>query len=429
MTKPAHVESYYAATVDDLPDFPALEGSVDVDVCIVGAGFTGLSAALHLVERGYRVAVLEAARVGWGASGRNGGQIVTGFAAGLDKVIAKAGDADARRLWAMSEEAKRLIEDRVARHGIACDLKWGYLHAAVKARQVRELADELALWENYGYGQGRMVGRDEVRALVASDAYVGGLYDGDSGHLNPLAYALGLARAADGAGAMLFEDSRVTAIEGMDARAGGRVTVRTAKGAVTADHLLLAGNAYLGGLAPALRRKVMPVGTYIIATEALGEDRAHALIPGDVAVADCNFVLNYFRLSADHRMLFGGRVSYSTIEPPNLAATMRRSMLKVFPQLADAAVDYCWGGYVGITVDRTPHLGRLAPNVYFAQGFSGHGVALTGLAGKLFAEAVAGTAERFDVFAKLRHMDFPGGALRTPALVLAMLYYRMRDLL
>lgn len=294
---------------------------------------------------------------------------------------------------------------------------------------MRELAGELALWEDHGYRQACMVGGDEVRAMVASDAYVGGLHDGDSGHLNPLAYALGLARAAEAAGALLFEGSRVTSIKGLDAGAGGRVTVCTTRGEVRAAYLLLAGNAYLGGLVPQLRRKVMPVGTYIIATERLGQERARALIPGDIAVADCNFVLNYFRLSHDHRMLFGGRVSYSTIPPRNLVRSMRASMVKVFPQLADVGIDYSWGGYVGITVDRTPHLGRLAPNVFFAQGFSGHGVALTGLAGKLFAEAVAGTAERFDLFARLRHMDFPGGPLRTPALVLAMLYYRLRDLL
>lgn len=429
MTRPAgtaaHAPSWYAATALPLPGHPVLEGDVSCDVCVVGAGYTGLSAALHLAERGYDVVVLEARRVGWGASGRNGGQIVTGYNKPMGTIARRVGAGDARRLWDMGEEAKRLLADRVERHRIDCDLRWGYLFAALKDRQVRELAGMQDEWHGYGYDRARLVGRDEMGALVAAAGYVGGLLDEGGGQLHPLNYAIGLARAAAAAGARIFEGSPVEAVE-----TGAAPAARTARGSVRARHLILAGNAYLRGLVPSIAAKVMPAGTYLIATEPLGENRAVALIPGGLAVADVNFVLNYFRRSPDHRMLFGGGVSYSGFDGPGLQARLRKTMLGVFPQLGDARIEYCWGGHVAITMDRTPHFGRIGPSTYFAQGYSGHGVALAGLAGKLMAEAVAGTAERFDVFARLPHRSFPGGAvLRMPALVLAMAWYRLRDLL
>ncbi|HXV22629.1 MAG TPA: FAD-binding oxidoreductase [Alphaproteobacteria bacterium] len=426
MSKSEHVPSYYAASAHAAPKLPELEGEIRADVAIVGAGYTGLSAALELASRGYEVAVLEAHRVGWGASGRNGGQICTGFSAGLEKIEKWIGLDDARKLFAIAEEGKALIGERVKRHGIACDLKWGYLHAAPKARHVEELKWERDVAETrFGYERLDLVDRDEVHRMIASSAYVGGLYDSGAGHLHPLNYCLGLAKTAREAGARIFENSKVERLE-----LGKPAVAVTLKGRVTADFLVLAGNAYLEGLVPQIRSKVMPVGTYIGATVPLGENRAKALIPDDIAVADTNFVLNYFRRSADHRMLFGGRVSYSTIMPPYLPRAMRHKMLHVFPQLSDVTFEYTWGGFVAITVERTPDIGRIAPNVYYAQGYSGTGVALSGIVGKILSEAIAGQAERVDLFGKLPHTRFPGGAaLRTPLLAAAMLWYRLRDFL
>lgn len=426
MTGQEHVPSYYHATAKGLTTHPPLEGEVTADVCVVGAGFTGLSTALNLAERGYRVAVVEANRVAWGASGRNGGQIGTDFASGIEKIRDWVGPEDARKLWDMVEESKAIIRDRVARHRIDCDLTWGYLHAAEKQRELDDLKEAQELYRrDYGYDQTAIVEGADLRQHVDSGVYCGGMTDARAGHLHPLNYCLGLARAAGEAGVRIYEDSAVVSVE-----EGAAPAVRCARGRVKASTLVLCCNAYLGDLVPRLRRKIMPVGTYIGATEVLGENRARGLIPRNEAICDCKFVLNYYRLSPDHRLLFGGRVSYSTLMPPNLPAAMRRKMLEVFPGLGDVGFDYTWGGFVAITVKRTPHLGRLGQNVYFAQGFSGQGVALTGVAGKIMAEAIAGQAERFDLFAKLPHTTFPGGRLlRTPSLALAMLWYRLRDLL
>ena len=421
-----HIASYYTATANDQTRHPSLEGSEDCDVCIIGAGLTGISTALNLAERGYRVVVLEAARVGWAASGRNGGQMIYGYACGMDTFARDLPEADVKRVWEMGQESLEIIRERVARHAIDCDLTLGYLSAANKPRDV----DELKAWQEeaasrFGYTGFRYVEQADLGRYVQSSRYLGGLYDPDSGHLHPLNYTLGLARAAVAAGARIYEGSCVTGIE-----QGQSHRIRTASGEVKARFVVLACNAYLDQLAPSLRRKIMPVGTYVIATEPLGEARAASLMPVNAAVCDSRFVLDYYRRSADHRLLWGGKVSYSTLSPRNLAEAMRRDMLKTFPQLADVKIEHAWGGFVDITMSRAPHFGRLAPTVYFAQGFSGHGVNITGLAGKLIAEAIAGQAERFDIFTRLRHRDFPGGPLlRTPALVLAMAYYRLRDLL
>jgi len=427
MSRKAHEDSYYAASANDHPDYPELEDQIDVQVCVIGGGYTGLSAALNLAEQGMSVVVVEAQRVGWGASGRNGGQICTGFSSGNETLEARFGLDDARKLFALTEEGKAIIRERVARHGIACDLTWGYFHGAGKPRHLKELrADHESLARDYGYAHTRLVESPQgVKDYVETPAYLGGLYDGGAGHLHPLNYCLGLARAAVAAGVRIFEGSAALAIQ-----KGAKIRVRTDRGRVSADFLVLAGNAYLGGLEPEIQSKIMPVGTYIAATEPLGENRAALLIKNDVAVADCNFVLNYFRLSRDRRLLFGGRVSYSTLMPPNLPKAMRRKMLQVFPSLADLSFDYTWGGFVAITMERTPHLGRLGDNIYFAHGFSGQGVAFTGIAGKILAEAIAGQAGRLDLLARLPHTTFPGGRLfRAPTLALAMLWYRMRDLL
>jgi gamma-glutamylputrescine oxidase len=323
-------------------------------------------------------------------------------------------------------EAVRIARERIARHAIQCDLVMGYMAAAIHARHRRALmAEHRQLQEEYGYKGLQVIEGDALHALLDTRRYIAGLYDPQSGHLHPLNYTLGLAAAAQASGTAIFEHS-----EAMHLELGARVAIRTARGEVRSRYLVLAGGAYQGELVPRLHRKIMPVGTYITATEPLGAVRAQSLIANNMAVCDMNFVLDYFRLSADHRLLFGGRVSYSTLQPCALAATLRARMLKVFPQLRDARQEFTWGGFVDITMNRAPHFGRLAPNVYFVHGFSGHGMALSGLAGQLIAEAIAGTAERFDVFARIRHRDFPGGRwLRTPLLVLAMTWFRLRDLL
>jgi gamma-glutamylputrescine oxidase len=420
-----HPRSWYTDTALPQPDHPELAGDVRCDVCVVGGGYTGLSTALNLAERGYDVVVVEAEKIGWGASGRNGGQIVTAYNPSMGTMAGWVGKDDARLLWELGEESKTILRDRVARHRIDCDLRWGYVMAALKQRQINGLRDMEAEWrQDYGYGEARMLDRSEIRSMVASDAYAGGLFDGGSGQLHPLNYAIGLGKAAVEAGARIFEGSRVLRID-----TGAAPAAHTAAGVVRARYMVLAGNAYLGGLAPEIAAKIMPVATYMIATEPLGEKRAAALIPCGHAVADVNFVLNYYRLSPDHRLLFGGGVSYSALDRPDLKRLLRKTMLRYFPQLADVRIDHCWGGNVAITMNRTPHFGRIGNNVFFAHGYSGHGVALTGLAGKLIAEAIGGTAERFDVFSRLPHASFPGGIARTPLLVLAMSWFRLRDLL
>jgi len=422
-----HVDSWYAATRNDATRYPALTGRLTADVCIIGAGYSGLQTAIELAQRGYQVVVVEARRVGWGGSGRNGGQVCTAYAAGMETIEGWMGREDARRLFELAEEAKEILCQRIERFKIDCDLTQGYLLAAASPREVRECEEWLESADrDYGYSSLELIrGQEEMRELVDSPRYIGGLVDHGAGHLHALNYCLGLARGASELGVQIFENSEVTAIQ-----RGDPVVVRTASGEVQAPFLVVAGNAYLDGLLPELRAHIMPVGTYIGATAPLGPAKAAALLPQDHAVSDLKFVLDYFRRSRDHRLLFGGRVSYSRLEPPNLRASMRRAMVKVFPQLAEVEMEAAWGGFVGITMERTPHIGRVTPNIYYAQGFSGQGVALTGIAGRVVAEAIAGQAERFDLFARLPRRAFPGGPLlRTPVLALAMLWYRLRDLL
>ena len=422
-----HVASYYAATVNDTTRHAPLDSTITVDVCVIGGGLTGISTALNLAERGHSVAVLEASKVGWAASGRNGGQLIAGFACGIDAFAQYLPEEDVKRIWALGQETLDIVRMRVEKHRIDCDLTSGYLTAANKPRDVdalRHARDDAAT--RFGYDRLRYIERDALGQYVQSSRYLGGLFDPDSGHLHPLNYTLGLARAASAAGARIFEDSCVIALR----RENGHHVVQTERGTVHAQFVVLACNTYLNTLAPAVARKIMPVGTYVVATEPLGEARARALMPAQAAICDTRFALDYFRPAPDGRVLWGGKVSYSTRAPRHLGEAMRRDMLKTFPQLADVKIDYAWGGFVDITMNRAPHFGRIEPTIYFAQGFSGHGVNTTGLAGKLIAEAIDGQASRFDLFGKIHHRDFPGGAtLRTPALVLAMAWYRMKDLL
>ncbi len=421
-----HIDSYYAATANDHTRHPALTGRVDADVVVVGGGLTGISAALNLAERGFSVVVLEAGRIGWAASGRNGGQMIAGYACGIDTFASDLPPEDVKRVWDMGVESIAIIRDRVARHGIECDLRDGYLTAANKPRHVAELKawqEEAA--KRFNCHDFEYIDAPGLKRFIDSDRYLGGLNDKASGHLHPLNYNLGLARAAVAAGVRIYEGSCAQSLQ-----QGQTNVVKTAQGEVHARFVVLACNAFIHTLSPALDRKIMPVGTYVITTEPLPQERFEKLMPAGAAICDSQFALDYFRPTVDNRILWGGKVSYSTMQPTNLAEAMRADMLKTFPQLADVKISHAWGGFVDITMTRAPHFGRLSSTVYFAQGFSGHGVNVTGLAGKLMAEAIAGQAERFDIFTRLKHRDFPGGAmLRTPSLVLAMAWYRLKDLM
>jgi gamma-glutamylputrescine oxidase len=420
-------DSYYAATAQRGPGFAPLTGNVACDVAVVGGGLAGLSAALELAQRGFDVRLLEAREVGWGASGRNGGQAIHGLACDQSTIEGQLGVDEAKRVWAMSVEALDLIRERIAAHRIDCDWRDGYLGLATTPRKGAELMRWADRTETlYGYPL-RRIAPGELRDWIASPRYHSGIHDPRSGHLHPLKYTLGLARAAQSAGARLHEGTPVRAL-----RHGERAQVVTPSGTVSARQVLLAGNVYLHGIAPRLEPRIMPVGTYIACSEVLDRALADSLIPSRAAVCDTNFVLDYFRTTNDQRMLYGGRVSYSTTTPAHLADSLRDRMVRTFPQLAGTKVEYAWGGFVDISMNRAPDFGRLpgAANVYYLQGFSGHGLALTGLAGRLVAEAVAGDASRFDVFARLKHRTFPGGSLmRMPALVLGMAWYRLRDML
>ena len=426
MGEPRHTDSWYAASANPIAAQPTLEQELTADVCVLGAGITGLSLALNLAEAGYRVIVLEAQLIGWGASGRSGGQMIFGYGCDQDKIEALVGKPDARKIWDASLHAIDLTRARIKQHQIDCDLQAGHVHAAIKPRQMRELAhwqDDLSA--NYGYQSTELWDRERIGEELGSERYLGGLFDANSGHLHPLNYTLGLAQAALDAGVRIFENSAV-----QEVIEGNELVIKTSQGCVRAQFLGMAGNAYLNRVAPKIESRVMPVGTYIAATEPLGEARCRELIKSNAAVADVNFVLDYYRCSSDYRLLFGGRVSYSTRQPINLARSMYRRMLAVYPQLAGSRIDYAWGGLVAITINRAPHFGRLGNNILFAHGFSGHGIAMTGLAGKLIADTIRGQAEQFDLISRLPHLPFPGGRLlRTPALVLAMAWYRLRDLL
>ena len=417
-------DSYYVATAPFVDRRPEIAGREHADVCVVGAGFSGISAALHLAERGYSVVVLEAERVGWGASGRNGGQVGSGMRESMRVLERSLGPTRAETLWALCEDAKGIIADRIARHGIRCDWRPGNLLASTRSRHMGWIEREAEFCHRrFGYRGYRMLSRAEMREEVASTCYVGGRMDDGGGHLHPLRFVLGMAAAAAGAGARIFEGSRVERI-----RWGRSTQVCTARGVVEAQYVVLAGNAYLGRLEPRIDSRIMPIVNHVLATEPLGERRARSLIRSGACVHSTKFVVDYYRCTADHRLLFGGGETYSDRPPSDPKAFVRRYMLRVFPQLSDARIDHAWSGRLAITMSRLPHVGRLAPNGFFVHGFSGHGVALTQIAGRLVAETIAGTAERFDVLAGLRHRAFPGGTwFRQPLLVLGMLYYTLRD--
>lgn len=416
--------SYYAATAVGVYEHPTLQESLRADVCVIGGGFTGLSAALNLAEQGLDVVLLEAERIGFGASGRNGGLIGSGQRKDVIEMEQQFGLERSRVFWQFAEDAKQEIRNRVARHSIDCDLQAGQLEGVHKKRYLgmSKVTSE-ALAERYDYPHTRALSREETRALVATDDYLEGLQDDQAMAIHPLNYALGLARAAREAGVRIYENSRV-----LDYTRSDPATVRTATGSVQSSFIVLGCNGYLRKLEPRVAGKIMPINNFVLATEPLPEDRANALIPGRYGIHDTRFVVNYFRMSADRRLIFGGGENYRAGFPKDIAAFVRPKMLGLFPQLEDLRIDYAWGGTLSVTVNRLPHLGRLAPNLFFAQGYSGHGISTANFAGKIIAEAIGGTANRFDVFAALPTHPFPGGTLlRYPGMVLGMLYYSLKD--
>jgi gamma-glutamylputrescine oxidase len=416
-------DSYYVASANAQSQRPRLLDAKRCDVCIIGAGYTGLSAALSLAEAGYKVIVLEAARVGYGASGRNGGQIINGYSRDLDVIERRYGMEMARQLGAMAFEGARVIRDRVERYAIRCDLKPGNIFAAMNQRQLEGLVRKKALWERYGHSGLHLIEAGGMPAVVGSRRYLGALLDDWGGHVHPLNLALGEASALESRGGVIFEQSPVRRLE-----TGSPAVVHCAEGKVTADFVVVAGNAYLGQLVPALAEKSLPCGTQIIATAPLGESVARTLLPGDHCIEDCNYMLDYYRLSADRRLLYGGGTVYGARDGAHIKHLIRRNMQKTFPELASVRIDYAWTGNFLLTLSRLPQAGRLSPTVYYSQGCSGHGLTYSHLAGTLLADAIRGQSRRLDAFARLPHFRFPGGrALRVPLLMLGAWYYGLRD--
>jgi gamma-glutamylputrescine oxidase len=424
MNLDGYPESFYAATANDVHEHDRLCGSERADVCVIGGGFTGLSAALNLAEQGFDVVLLEAERVGFGASGRNGGLIGSGQRKDVLEMEEQFGFERSKLFWDFVEAAKAEIRDRVARHDIDCDLQYGQVEGVHKQRYVGHAKEyAAALADRYDYPHAKALSREETRELVATDDFLEGLLDSQAMSIHPLNYALGIARAARAAGVRVFENSRVTGYSHSDP-----ATISTDDGVVSASFIVLACNGYLGKLEPRVASKIMPINNFVIATEPLGEERARRLIADRLCVHDTRFVVNYFRTSNDHRLLFGGGENYRSGFPKDIAAFVRPYMLELFPQLDDVGIDYAWGGTLSVTVNRLPHLGHLKPNLYFAQGYSGHGIAVSNFAGKIIAEAIGGTAGRFDVMASLPTYTFPGGTLlRYPGMVLGMFYYSLKD--
>ncbi len=424
MQNQAHVTSWYAASANQQLEFPPLEGAASADVCIIGGGYTGLSSAIHLRKLGYSVILLEANKIGWGASWRNGGQVGTGQRADQETLEKLVGLDHARALWDLGLEAVDTVCSLIEEYSIDCELKTGNLHVASKAKEQPWLLEEVEhLRSVYGYDQIRYVPPEELADMTSGQGFHGGTLDAGARHLHPLNYALGLAGAAHALGAQLHEGSRVQSYT-----EGDKVLVRTDRGEISADFLVLGCNGYLEKLEPRTAGRIMPINNYMLATEPLPEDVARRLIRDDTSMSDSLFVIDYWKLSADNRLLFGGGESYTRRFPADIGSFVRKYMLRIYPELADTPIEYGWGGTLAITLNRMPDFGRLSPQVFYAHGYSGHGVPIATLAGKLLAEVISGTAERFDVMASVPSRQFPGGTLlRWPGLVAGMLFYSLRD--
>ena len=421
--KQEHTNSYYAASVNEVTDYPHLEGSHSVDIAVVGAGFTGVATALSLAERGYNVALIEANRVGWGASGRNGGQLINGIS-GLEKIQKKHGDSIADMIWDMRWRGNDIIYDRVEKYDIQCDLKPGFLEVAPHAKQVsyfQEYAED-RLTHNFPY-EYEIWDREKTCDMLGTKAFHGGFVCYRDGHLHPLNLCIGEARAAHNLGVKIFEQSPV-----IDIKHGSRPTVITANGSVQADSVMLAGNAYSQFEPKHLSNLVFPAGSYIIGTEPLSEEVANEINQLDLAVCDVNEVVDYYRLSADKRLLFGGACNYSGRDPSSIKSYILPRMLKIYPQLKDVKIEFEWGGKIGIVLNRCPAVGRINNNVYYCQGYSGHGVNATHTMGEIMADAISGTMEKFDLFADINHFRLPGSQwMGNQIIAMGMMYYKLKD--
>jgi gamma-glutamylputrescine oxidase len=434
----AELNSIYATEIANKPKFPAPAGNLDCEIAIIGGGFTGMTAALTLAENGHDVVLVEADLIGSGGSGRNGGHVCQGWPNDFHHISRQLPADEAQLIWDAGISAVDLLRQRVQRHKIDCDLRFGYLHAALHDRQMQELLAMCDEWQAKGYDHlTALDNRDSLAGHIGTNAYVGALHDANSGHIQPLKYLYGLARAASAAGARIYENAGVTALDttpntsNKDAsnKGASTKTLSLANGQkITTKFVLLCGNAYLQDIGTAkMTSRLAPVTSSILATTPLSDNLISHILPQRAAVADCNTALNYYRIDADGRMIFGGRASYTNVNLGNVERDLKQRMVAVFPELAESDTAAVWSGRIGITVNRIPHFGTAGDGVYFVQGFSGHGVALTGLAGTILANHIMGRSPLFTILSKLRHLPFPGGFLRTPALALGMSWYKMRD--
>jgi gamma-glutamylputrescine oxidase len=416
-----HTASYYAASRNDLTTYPALDGDHQTDICIIGGGFTGIACALTLAERGREVTVLEQNRISWGASGRNGGQLIHGL--GGTRYLSNSLSQDT--LWKLHYRGNDIIRERVEKYAIDCDLKSGYIEVAFKKSQMDGLTEDYNQHVERGLSHHlHLVDKDEVTEMLGTDIYIGGMTNNLNGHLHPLNLCAGEARAASNLGAKIFEQTEATGIE-----QGVKVRVATKSGTISANQVLIAGNAYHHLEARKLSGLVFPAGSFIIATEPLSDNLARKINRDDVAVCDLNHVLDYYRLSADQRLLYGGRCNYSGREPTSIQDSMRPRMLATYPELADVGIDYAWGGNIGIVVKRVPLLGRVTDNVYYSMGYSGHGVAPTHIAAEVIANAMEGNTQVLEAYEKIKHWRIPFGQwFGNQIVALGMLYFRALDL-
>lgn len=416
--------SYYADVAETLDPFPKLQGALDCDVCVVGAGFTGLSTAYHLAQRGYDVIVLDAQRVGFGASGRNGGQVSMGQRVDQEELEGMVGDEHARQLWDIGAQAVDLVRSLTQRPEVNTDFHDGVIHTVHRERYQKHNVEYVEhMSTKYGYDKIHLLDKDECRHLVNSPAYYGGTLDMGAGHVNPFELVLGLARLAKNSGVRIFEQSKVTEVV-----EGDPALIKTEDASVKARYVVLGCNGYLGDMHKHVAQRVMPINNFIVSTEPMSPAAQEEIIRNNYAVADSKFVINYFRFSDDRRLLFGGTESYGYKFPSDIASAVRKPMVEIFPQLKDIRIDHAWGGTLAITMNRMPHYERIGGNILTLSGFSGAGVALGTLSGQIAAETIAGQAERFDIMAKVPTSTFPGGPLfRSPLLALAMLWFSLRD--
>ena len=422
MQPQSHTGSYYAASANEDTNYSPLRGAQSADVCVIGGGFTGISTALTLAERGYNVHVVEANKVAWGASGRNGGQMIGGLS-GEGPIEKSLGKDGAKTVWDMRWEGHKIIRERVKTYNIQCDLKAGYIDVAIKPRHLRAQEQEAEALARHQFPfDYKLLSKQEIQDTIGTSAYLGGLLNMGNGHLHPLNLCIGEAKAAVSKGATIYEQSTVLRIEKHK-----KPVVVTEHGSVTADFVVLAGNAY-HLLERKLRGIMFPVNSFIIASEPLSEELVSEINPKDFAVCDPNYILEYFRLSADKRLLFGGRCNYFGSDPKVIKSHLVPRMLKIYPQLKDIKFEFGWGGTIGVPINRVPQMGRIADNIFYSQGYSGHGVNVTHLAGQIMADTVAGTFERFDVFANIKPFTIPGQHLFGRQMVaLGMLYYKLKD--